>query len=71
MIRSSPLLDQLDRQYARETLGDLSYREALAIFEALWREACALNPDFPGDWKDDIGPDLNIARALNGLPPTA
>lgn len=69
LIRSPELLEQLDRRYARERLAKRTYPEALAIFEALWREARELNPGFPGDWKDDIRPDLNVARALNGLPP--
>lgn len=71
VIRSPELLERLDRRYARERLASRTYPEALAIFEALWREARQLNPGFPGDWRDDIGPDLNVARALNGLPPVA
>jgi hypothetical protein len=71
MIQPTPELEDLERRYTRERLATLSYSEALAIFEALWEEARALNPDFPGDWEHDLGPDLAIARALNGLPPNA
>lgn len=70
MIRPSRTLDEFERDHSREH-GSRSYAEALAIFTALWREAVALNPDFPGDWRDDLAPDLAIARAVNGLPPDA
>lgn len=65
----SPKLDEIDRRHARERLAGRSYAEALEVFAALWREAVALRPDFPGDWRDDLAPDLAIARAVNGLPP--
>lgn len=69
MLRHSPKLDEIDRRHARERLAKRSYAEALAVFAALWREAAALDPDFPGPWRDDLDPDLAIARAVNGLPP--
>lgn len=69
MIRHSEKLDALERRYARERLARLSYHEALDIFAAMWREASSLNPDFPADWQEDIAPDLELARVLNGLPP--
>jgi len=65
----SPKLDEIDRRHARERLADRSYAQALEIFAALWREAAALRSDFSGDWRDDLAPDLAIARAVNGLPP--
>jgi len=69
MLRPSPDLDGIDRRHARERLGARTYAEALEVFAALWGEAVALNPDFPGDWREDLAPDLAIARAVNGLPP--
>lgn len=69
MLRHSPKIDEIDRRHARERLGRRTYAEALEVFAALWREAAALNPDFPGDWRDDLAADLAIARAVNGLPP--
>lgn len=69
MIRPSRDLDDLERRFARERLARLTYPEALAIFAALWQEARELRPDFPGDWEEDLAPDLAIARAVNGLPP--
>ncbi len=70
MIQPSKRLQEFERRYTRETVAQLTYADALAIFQALWVEASELNPDFPGDWRSDIGPDLAIARALNGLPPS-
>ena len=71
MIEPTPELDDLERRWMRDWLAGMTYSEALAIFESLWQEARTLNPDFPGDWQDDIASDLAIARALNGLPPEA
>jgi hypothetical protein len=68
MIRDTPALQDIRRRYAREVLAGRTYLEALAVFEALWRQARLLNPDFPGDWRDDIACDLDVARAVNGLP---
>lgn len=70
MIHPSRRLDELERSHAAEH-GPRSYSEALAIFAGLWREAEALNPGFRGDWRDDLAPDLAVARAVNGLPPRA
>lgn len=70
MIRATPRLERFEREYARSQAGR-TYQEAVAILEALWREARQLNPDFPGDWRDDLAPDLAVARAINGLPPDA
>lgn len=71
MIRPGKELADVERAYAREVLGRLTYQEALAIFTALWSEALALNPDFPGGWEEDIQSDLTLARVLNGLSPGA
>jgi hypothetical protein len=70
MIRASHELTLFERAYARSR-RNTTYLEALEIFEALWEEAAALNPDFPGDWVADLAPDLAVARAVNGLPPHA
>jgi len=69
MLRPSVELEALERRYAREQLGRLTYEEGLALFTALWCEARELNPDFPGEWQEDIAPALAMARAVNGLPP--
>jgi len=62
-------LRAVEREYSRERLSQLTYREALAVFTGLWCEAVSLNADFPGDWQNDLEPDLAVARAVNGLPP--
>ena len=69
MIRDPERLAEFERQDKQETLRSMSYLEALAIFEALWAEARAVNPDFGNDWRRDIEPVLEVARAVNGLPP--
>lgn len=51
------------------TRRELSFREALSIFEALWAEAEALDPRFAEPWLADFEADFRVARALNGLPP--
>jgi hypothetical protein len=71
MIRRTRSLEDIERRHTRDVLAGRSYLEALAVFEALWRHAVLLNPRFPGDWRGDIAADLEIARALNGLPPAA
>ena len=70
MIQPSKRLQEFERRHTREEVAKLTYADALAIFQALWVEASELNPDFPGHWRSDIGPDLAIARALNGLSPS-
>ena len=69
MLRSSRTLELFEREYARSRGRAATYAQALEVFEALWVEAIALNPDFPGDWETDLAPDLAVARAINGLPP--
>jgi len=68
MIRPSPELDRFEREYARSR-RDMTYFEALDVFEALWAEARALSSDFPtSDWEADVAPDIELARVLNRLP---
>jgi len=64
-------LRELNRRYEREALVDLSYDAALQRFAALWAEARELGVVASEDWLTDLEPDLAIARALNGLPPSA
>jgi hypothetical protein len=71
MIRRTPSLENLERRYARDVLAGRTFLEALAVFEALWHQARLLNPDFPGDWREDVASDLEVARAVNGLPADA
>jgi len=69
MIRDPDRLAEFERQDKQRVLRDMSYLDALAIFESLWVEAKAICPDFGEDWRDDIEPVLAVARAVNGLPP--
>jgi len=69
MIRRPKRLEELERRYQREAFRDLTYKEALRLFTALWMEARELNPDIGTDWREDLEPDLAVARAVNGLPP--
>jgi hypothetical protein len=71
MIRRTRSLEDIERRYSREVLAGRTYLEALAVFEALWRQAVLLNPRFPDGWREDIASDLEIARSLNGLPADA
>ena len=67
MIRPTPELRRLERRVARERA--FSHARALDVYAALWVEARLLNPGFPGDWREDLAPDLEVGRAVNGLPP--
>jgi hypothetical protein len=71
MLRPGDTLDEFERWYAREHLEARSLEEAIRVFEALWRLARELNPDFPGSWQEDIAPDIELARVLNALPEDA
>jgi len=71
MIGSSAILKEFEARYQREAFRDLSFPQALASFAALWAEARALRRDLGADWLEDLEPDLAVARAVNGLRPTA
>jgi hypothetical protein len=49
----------------------MTFEDAVVRFAALWAEAKALRPDLGADWEADLAPDLAVARASNGLPPSA
>ena len=70
MIHESQRLRALERQYTANVLAARSYEEALAVFAALWRHARRIRPDFPGDWREDVQADIEMARVLNGLQRT-
>lgn len=70
MIKRSERLRTLQHRWERSAYETMSYAEALERFEALWAEARALREDLGRDWLDDLAPDLSIARAVNGLPPS-
>ena len=69
MMRPNARWQEFDARYRREAYRDLSFREALSIFEAMWVHARNLNPHLGEDWREDIKASIAVARALNGLPP--
>jgi len=71
MLDSPQRVAEFERHDTQRRYADMSFGEALSLFEALWTEAAALNPDFPGDWRGDLEGDFAIARAINGLSPRA
>jgi len=70
MLEFTARLEALELRWERQTYGDMSYLEALARFEALWAHALELGWDPVADWRADLEPDLAVARAVNGLPPS-
>ena len=63
MIRDARFLAEFDREQIRtETL---TYAEALAFFEAMWREGLALGVLPLEDPLEGIEVDIRIARILN------
>lgn len=68
MIGAPEPLDELEARYQREAFRDLSYEDALRRFTALWVWAREIDPEFGTDWRNDLEPDLSIARVLNDLP---
>ena len=69
MIRPTARWKDFEANYRREAYRDLSFREALSIFEAMWVHARKLNPRLGEDWRADLQASIAVARALNGLPP--
>lgn len=70
MIRSTTRWKEFEERYRREAYRDLSFRDALSIFEAMWVHARKLNPRLGEDWREDLEASIAVARALNGLPPS-
>jgi hypothetical protein len=69
MIADTPRLRRFEAEYQRTAYRQVGYGDALARYVLLLEEARLLNPDFGADWEDTLGPDLAVARAINGLPP--
>ena len=70
MVRSTTRWKEFEERYRREAYRDLSFRDALSIFEAMWVHARKLNPRLGEDWREDLEASIAVARALNGLPPS-
>ena len=66
MIRNRAKLEEFERQEL--VSEDLSYAEALAIFEALHQEAVLLGAFTSENVLDGLENDIRLAKAINGLP---
>lgn len=72
MLKNSEVIARFERDDARRRYGDLSYPEALRLFEAMWAHATAIDPGVAERNRDSLSEStLAIARAINGLPPRA
>ena len=65
MIRNSDKLSEFERELIRKE--NLSHKEALAIYEALHKEAVALGVISSENIWGGFEATLRIARAINGL----
>jgi hypothetical protein len=65
LIRNPRILNNLERKVIKEE--KLSFSEALAIFEAMWKEGMTLGVIPPKDPLEGIETDIRIARILNCL----
>jgi hypothetical protein len=65
LIRDPRILNNLERKVIKEE--KLSFSEALAIFEAMWKEGMTLGVIPPKDPLEGIETDIRIARILNCL----
>ena len=65
MIKNPDILEQFEKQRIRKE--KLSFREALKIFEAMWKEGVNLGVLPPKDPLEGIEVDIKIARIINCL----
>lgn len=65
MIKNPDILERFEREVIRKER--LSFKHALAIFEAMWKEGVNLGVLPPKDPLEGIEVDIRIARILNCL----
>jgi hypothetical protein len=65
VITNRQKVEEFQRQYARE--NPLSYEQALAIYEAMFREAVALGAVSSENIMDGVEKNIRLAKALNSL----
>jgi len=65
MITNKDKVNEFERELARKE--NLSHKEALAIYDMLYKEAVALGAINSENILEGIEVDLRIARAINGL----
>ena len=63
MIQNRPKLQEFQRRLDAEE--NLSYREALAVYEMLYQEAVSLGAINSENMLDGLEVDLRIAKAVN------
>ncbi|MCG2708980.1 MAG: hypothetical protein L6246_01485 [Thermodesulfovibrionales bacterium] len=63
MVKNPKLLIRFENEELRKE--KLSYKEALKIFEAMWKEAVSLGIFPPKDPLDGIEDDIRLAKILN------
>jgi hypothetical protein len=66
MIRNNLRLSKFYRKLIEEE--NISYKQALSIYEALHKEAVSLGIINSKNILEGLEIDLRIARAINGLP---
>ena len=69
MVKDAGFLAEFERADAVRHGRDLSYEQALRLFESLWQEARALGAFEDVDPWRGLAVDIEIARTLNSLPP--
>ena len=65
MIKNKAKLEEFERELLRTE--NLSYKESLAIFEALRKEAVALGVWNSDNIMDGLEVTIRVAKAVNGL----
>jgi len=65
LIKNPDILERFEREVIRKER--LSFKHALAIFEAMWKEGVNLGVLPPKDPLEGIEVDIRIARILNCL----
>lgn len=66
VIRNSDKLAQFEREEMRRA-NELTYEQALRLFESLWLEAKTLGTVGTGDPLRGLDADIELARTLNAL----
>lgn len=66
MLKNPEMIARFERDDAHRRYGDLSYPEALPLFEAMWAHAAAVDPGFAERDLDSVSESaLAVARAKN------
>ena len=65
MIKNPDILEQFETETIKK--DKLSFKQALTIFEAMWREGVDLGVLPPKDHLEGIDVDIRVARILNCL----